>query len=514
MSAPERHPGLTGTVLRGITFSGSGVILARGITLVTYIVLARLITPTELGDFTAGTFVVGIGVLFGGSGMAAAVIHRPDRLEEAAATAVVATSVSGLLLTGVAVATAPLIGLVFDSDTAAAVAAATAGVLFLNSARVIPNALLQRRFSFLRRIVVQPAAALAFGVVAIIATSEGMGVWGLVAGQYAYAVIDFVLSWTLVRWRPQLRLGSVPMWRELIRYGRHVLAGSLVRRVGDRVPILAAGSFVGTAALGQFQYANRIVTTSYTLLGAGASYVVFPAFARIADDAARLRAAFLRSLRWMALVAMGLGLLLIPLGEPLAILVFGERWAQAGEAIVALALFVPGRAIASVTGEGFKGAGVPAERTRASVVGVVVGILVMVALVPPFGLIGVAVGVTADALANGLYSIHRAHRAVGMPLGEMVRRIAEPLAAGIPMVLLLFALERLVVDAASWSTVPGLALLAAEAAFGMFVYGVALSAISPAAAHDFKRLVRSFRDRKGARRDTPEPVVETPEIQA
>jgi O-antigen/teichoic acid export membrane protein len=185
MSAPERHPGLTGTVLRGISFSGSGFILARGITLVTYIVLARLITPTELGDFTAGTFVIGIGVLFGGSGMAAAVIQRPDRLEEAAATAVVATSISGLLLTGLAVATAPLIGLIFDSDTAAAVAAATAGVLFLNSARVIPNALLQRRFSFLRRLVVQPAAAVAFGVVAIIATSEGMGVWGLVAGQYS-----------------------------------------------------------------------------------------------------------------------------------------------------------------------------------------------------------------------------------------------------------------------------------------------------------------------------------------
>jgi hypothetical protein len=101
-----------------------------------------------------------------------------------------------------------------------------------------------------------------------------------------------------------------------------------------------------------------------------------------------------------------------------------------------------------------------------------------------------------------------------MPLGEMVRRIAEPLAAGIPMVLLLFALERLVIDAASWSTLLGLVLLAAEAALGILVYGVALSAISPAATHDFKRLVRSFRNRKGAGRNTPEPVVEAPEIQA
>jgi O-antigen/teichoic acid export membrane protein len=513
MSTPERHPGLTGTVLRGISFSGSGFILARGITLATYIVLARLITPTELGDFTAGTFIIGIGVLFGGSGMAAAVIHRRDRLEEAAATAVVATSAAGLLLTGLAVATAPLIGLIFDSDTAAAVAAATAGVLLLNSARVIPNALLQRRFSMLRRVIVQPAASLAFGVVAIIATSEGMGVWGLVVAQYAFAVTDFVLSWGLVRWRPQLRLSSVPMWRELISYGRHVLAGSLVRRVGDRVPILAAGSFVGTAALGQFQYANRIVTTSYTLLGAGASYVVFPAFARISHDARRLRAAFLRSLRWMALVGMGLGLLLVPLGEPLAILVFGQRWAEAGEAIVALALFVPGRAIASVAGEAFKGAGVPAERTRASIVGVTAGILAMVALVPPFGLIGVALGVTADAVANGLYSIHRAHKSIGMPLGEMVRRIVEPLAAGVPMVLVLFALEEFVIDSASQPTGIGLVLLAGQAALGLLIYAVALRAISPSAASDFGRLVHSFRNRgRATGGESPEAAVGATDI--
>jgi hypothetical protein len=96
----------------------------------------------------------------------------------------------------------------------------------------------------------------------------------------------------------------------------------------------------------------------------------------------------------------------------------------------------------------------------------------------------------------------------------MVRRIAEPVAAGIPMVLVLFALERLVVDAASRSTMLGLVLLATEAALGLLVYAAAVSAISPAAAHDSKRLVRSFRDRKGAPRDTPEPAVEAPEIQA
>ena len=100
MNSPERQSGtrrtgLTGTVIRGVTYSGGGFLLARGITLGTYIVLARLVTPVELGQFTAGSILVGIGGLFAGSGMSAAVIHRRDRLEEAAATAVVATVLAG-----------------------------------------------------------------------------------------------------------------------------------------------------------------------------------------------------------------------------------------------------------------------------------------------------------------------------------------------------------------------------------------------------------------------------------
>jgi O-antigen/teichoic acid export membrane protein len=172
----RRHPGLTGTVIRGVSLAGSGFLLARMITLTSYVVLARLVTPDELGQFTAGSILVGLGLLFAGSGMSAALIHRDDRLDEAGSTAVVATLLAGILLGLLGWAASPLIGAFFDSDTVAAVAAAMAGVLFLQSARVVPNALLQRRFSFLRRLVVEPAAAVAFGVAAIIATSEGLGV--------------------------------------------------------------------------------------------------------------------------------------------------------------------------------------------------------------------------------------------------------------------------------------------------------------------------------------------------
>ena len=70
----------------------------RLLTLGFYIVLARLATPEEFGQFAAASIVVNVGLLFTESGMLAALIHRRDRIEAAASTAVVSTALGGLTL--------------------------------------------------------------------------------------------------------------------------------------------------------------------------------------------------------------------------------------------------------------------------------------------------------------------------------------------------------------------------------------------------------------------------------
>jgi PST family polysaccharide transporter len=487
--------GLTGTVIRGISLAGGGFLLGRLVTLITFVVLARLVTPEELGQYTSGSILVSFGLLLAGSGMLAALIHREDRLDEAASTATVATIGAGVIIAILGVAVAPLFAVFFDSDTVGEVAAASAGILFLQSARTVPNAILQRRFSFLRRLIVEPVSMLAFGIASIIATSQGLGVWGLVIGMYAQASVDFALSWGLVRWRPRWRQVSYGMWRELVGYGRHVLAGSAIRRFGDQVPVLVAGGMLNQSSVGQLQYANRIVTTPYSLLGAGIAYVVFPAFARIATDRDRFRPALLQTLRWSSVVAMPLGLILAPLGEPLAIVAFGERWSLAGEITVATCLFIPAQTIASEIGEGFKGAGIPAKLTRVNAIAVMAGALAMLALTPLIGLYGVGVGISVNAIVGAGIAIALAHGALEIPARSFLVAVAPAAGAAVAMAVVLFPLENLVVHAADHGTALGLLLLAAEGLFGLAVYLLALRVVAPGLGGELLGLLRAARRR-------------------
>lgn len=496
--------GFTGTVLRGAGFSGAGYVLGQALTLGFYLVLARLATPTDFGQLAAGMILVGIGLIFTQTGTLAAVIQRRDRVDEAAATAAVSSVAAGLTFSLLALAASPLVGLLFSSEVGA-VAAAVSGLLFLRSLTSVPSALLQRRFSFLRRLVVEPATTIAFGVVAIIGTSSGMGVWGLVLGHYAGAVVEVSLSWGLVRWRPDLRLVSFSMWRELISYGRHVVAGNAVLRAGAEIPTALLAGFTGLAALGQYRYATRIATMPFAVLLSAASYVLFPAFARIAEEPERYRAAVRRSLRWMAVVGMPLGLILLPLGEPIATLVFGEVWRDAGFAAMALCLLPAGRALISVCSETLKADGRPQIVTRMHLVEVLVSIVAM-ALLLPFGLVGVAAGISVGAAAGCAYALRGLARSMALDLRAIVRDVMPPTAAAVTMAAVLTPLEQLVFDAAARDIAPGLALLTAEAMIGGAIYVVALRILAPDALGEMRRTVRSIRFSE----PTPEASPEEP----
>src|SRR4051794_2656170 len=103
--------GLTRVVVRGAGLAASGVVLSNVLSIVFYLSLARLATPRDFRALAAGGVLVYMSATFVESGLAAALIRRDERVEEAANTVLVATAAAGGCLALVALAAAPLVGL-------------------------------------------------------------------------------------------------------------------------------------------------------------------------------------------------------------------------------------------------------------------------------------------------------------------------------------------------------------------------------------------------------------------
>jgi O-antigen/teichoic acid export membrane protein len=488
VAQPGDQPPLTSTVVRGAGLASIGFFLTYTITLGSYIVFARLAPPATFGTFAAASILVSGATLFAESGMTAAIVQWRGRLEAAAATACFSTLVGGVLLSILALALSPAVGALFRSGRITEVAAALSGLLFLHAAPVVPGALLQRRLSLRPRLIVEPAAAAANGVVAGIGLSAGLGVWGLVLGTYAWATSRTVLTWALARWRPELEKVSWSMWRELARYSRHVVASEVLRESSGVGTTALVGRVLGTSPLGQFRYASRVATTGASLTTIGA-YVLLPAFARVSMDEERFAGAITRALRMAALAAFPVSFMFLALGEPIVVLAFGHVWRQAGRILMALSGITAAAAVISVASEAAKGAGRPDILPRIHILSGLLPIVLIVAFLP-LGPVGVGGALSIGSGVAAVYALARAAAIARVPLRQVWGELLPVAVASGVAALVVGVLNWLVLDAASRTEAVGLALLALELLLGAVVYLVTVAVISPGAATEFATIRR------------------------
>jgi O-antigen/teichoic acid export membrane protein len=466
MSEPKN---MSQTVVRGASLSSGGLILTQALNLGIYVILARLASPTTFGTFAAASIFVTIGEHISESGLTAALIHRRDRLEDALSTAFVAALVGGALFTLISAGLAPLAGLYFHSREIALLAISMSAIHLFHAAAVVPDAILARRFSFVRRLVVDPSAMVALGVVSTIALAEGLGAWGLMLGLYAYGLVRLALTWSFVSWRPTLRRASFSMWRELASYGRHVLAATFFQEGTRSMITLLVGRFIGAAELGQYRFGSRIATSASEPVLSASSYVLFPAFARISADQSRYPSAFLRALRVLTFYVIPLSFLLVAVGEPLTVLLLGDHWRTAGRVLMALGGLGASLAFVSIGSTALKSSGRPNVVARLYFLWTACTIAFAAALLP-LGVVGVAAGVSLSAALAAAYALGKAVPVVGIRGKLVAHAIWPPVAAACAMSLAVAALEHFIFHASDHTTVTGLMLLALEIILGLVLY--------------------------------------------
>lgn len=477
---------------RGSRLALIGWSASQGLMFAAYIALAHLLSPRTFGSFAAGSILIAFGILFAESGTMAALISRRERIEEAASTAFFSLLVGGAALSLVSFALSPLVSDFFHNHTAGRVAAALSGWLLLRSLMIVPDSLLQRRFSFARRVAVDPLGAVAFVAVSIVACAGGAGIWGLVAGTYATAIVEVVAAWGFVRFRPRWEQASFSMWREIAAFARPVLGSEILRRIAAQMDVIMLGRFTNAATLGQYRNGYRLASQPGNAFVDVGAYVLLPTLSHIAHDQQRLRSGLRRVYALAMAAAVPVSMAMVPLGVPIAVLFFGERWRAAGHAIAALWGILLGGAISSVAAETAKAIGRPGLLVRIHGLNLAVTAVLVGATAVPFGLIGVATAVSISQVLVGFYAFAKVAPFVGMSRRELAGELAFPLAASAAMIAAMLAFSA-AVDPLIRSEAVALGLTAAQVLIGAVVYIAVLATIDARRRSDLRAAVLKLR---------------------
>ena len=448
------------------------------LSMLSFFVFAHLLTPEELG---VGVLIIVIvelvGLLFS-SLIEDPLVRQPQVTPRQRATAFWACVVAGLGSLGVI----SLGGLVVSDDAVvrAMVLVAASKVLATLMARIYVAEM--RRSGNFRLLASRTLLGKVLGGLGgILVALQGGGAWALIVQALIMELVSLLM---LMRNDPR-RLPLVfdrPWLAGVLVAGLPIAINTLCGQLLQRGASVVLGLTVGVQAVGQFNFALRIIELPRTAVHNGLASYALPAFARRVEQPARLWSLFgaVSSLTGFLLTPCYIGLALT--AEDLVLLVFGAKWLAAVPTLQLLAVMA---ALAN-TALHAQSLLVAVSRIQTVVRAEVVTTLLALALL---GLLGEPLG----ALAGGLAMLARTLLIVPIHVAALRRSIGfgalDWLLTNYRSLLATLLMSIAVLYFSTHSTLGGYAHWLADICVGALAYALAYSLLHPRWWPDFKGML-------------------------
>lgn len=451
-------------VARGLTWTVIETWGRQGINLAVFVVLARLLTPVDFGLVALAAVFVSLAQLLVDQGLGDALIQRPSLTERHLNTAFWVAISTGLLLTVAGLVLATPIAAMLGEPPLGPILQVLSLTFLLAAMSSIQIALLRRELAFAGLAVRALAAAVAGGVIGILLAVLGFGVWSLVAQQICATVVSVIVLWWARPWRPRLQF-SPRHFRELFRFGIHVVGSDVLSWVTRNVDNLLIGAVLGTTQLGLYAVGYRILTMTQTMLLNVASKIAFPAFARLQGEPDRIRQAYFRVTRVASVVILPgyVGLALV--APELTVVLFGAQWEESGPVAAVLFLIGPLVALQGFSGSLLNAVGRPDIVFRFRLITSVTNVIGFIIAVS-FGILAVAVAYVVRGYLLAPLMLRWMRRHAGVPIGESLAQLRGTAVASGWMAAVVLAVKLLLADT---TTSAGLLVIEVASAVATFV---------------------------------------------
>lgn len=313
-------------MLKGGVWIAGARAVTNGLGLVSTFWLARLLMPSDFGLVALGTSMLAIVSAMTALPISEALIqHREpthDHFHTAFSLGVVRAAVIALVLALVAT---PLAWVYHEPRLQPVIWALAFSVLlsgFANPRRIMLN----------KQLIFWQDALLAIGQkFVLVAVSVGLAIytrsyWALVLGAIASQFAGLVISYTSLPFLPRITFRHA---RELWSFSVWLSLGQIVNTINWRFDQLVLGALMGRSALGHYTVGDSLAQLPTREALAPLTQPLYPALSRVADDPARLRAAYQRAQETVTAIALPVGIGFALVASPIILGVMGEKWGPA-----------------------------------------------------------------------------------------------------------------------------------------------------------------------------------------
>jgi len=314
----------------GIRWTTVSSLIRACLQLLQIAILARLLDSADFGLMALVVAIVAFLQIFADMGVSSAIIHHQEINHRQLSSLYWLNVGSALGLAILLVLASSLIANFYGDarlTTLVWISGATLVVAALGQQiRIIAEKNLQ--FSGLARAEV--FAALVALVVAVAIAVWGGGVYALVGGALANAIILTMLLWIFFAhgWRP-LWCFSPREIRHFLGFGAYMIGNNLANTFNSQVDILLGGRVLGAQAIGLYSLPRDLCSRLSAVFNPIAMRVGMPVMAKAQNDIASLRNIYLKTIRMTASINFPFYLALAVFAPEVVHILFDAKWDEA-----------------------------------------------------------------------------------------------------------------------------------------------------------------------------------------
>lgn len=310
---------------------------AMVITIVSSMILARILTPGEIGIFSVGIAAAGLFQTFRDFGVSNYLIQAREISLDTIRSALTISALISLSLGAVLVLSAPLLAEFYGEPGVRLVIYVLAVNFLLVPVSSTLMAIMKRDMWFGAIAKIGLLSAMASAITSIALAWAGLGfislAYGAVAGTATSVLGVVLMAGNRHYYRPSLRSAG-----HIVRFGGAATTAALIGELTVRAPDFTLARTISFDAVGLYGKAVSTVTLFTSTILEGLGSVLTPAIANEVRAGNEVGAFFLKAISYVTVIAWPVYATLWFLAEPFLMALFGPQWTSAATVVSLLAV--------------------------------------------------------------------------------------------------------------------------------------------------------------------------------
>lgn len=298
---------------------------AQFVSFIVSIVLARILVPEDYGTIALVTVFTAILQVFVDSGLGTALIQKKDADDlDFSSVFYFNLTVCLILYIGMFIA-ASYIADFYNDATLTPVIRVLSLTIVVSGVKGIQQAYVSRHLLFKRFFYSTIGGTIFSAFFGIGIANAGFGVWALVAQQLSNTMIDTLILWITVKWRPKKQF-SWNRLKILLTFGWKLLVSSLLDTAYSNIRNLIIGKMYSSTDLAFYNQGDKFPKVIVTNINTSIDSVLLPTMSNVQDDRERVKQMTRRAIKTSTYVMAPLMMGMVFCAEPIVRIILTDKW--------------------------------------------------------------------------------------------------------------------------------------------------------------------------------------------